>query len=51
LYNQTGKLFREIGVPTKAGKQGSMLFIIPGIGALATFSPILNYQKLSIKGI
>ncbi len=51
MYNGSGKFVKEIGIPTKGGVSGGLLSVIPGLGALASFSPRLNEKGNSVKGI
>ena len=40
-----------MGVPSKSGVSGGLLTAIPGIGAFASWSPKLNEEGNSVKGI
>jgi glutaminase len=51
MYNIAGRFIKEIGVPSKGGISGGLLSVIPGIGSIATFSPILNEDGNSVRGI
>jgi hypothetical protein len=51
MYNGAGKFTKAHGVPTKTGVSGGLLTVIPGIGAVASYSPMLNEEGNSIKGI
>lgn len=51
MYNGAGKFVKDIGIPSKSGVSGGLLSVVPGIGALVTFSPKLNPEGNSVKGI
>ena len=51
MYDGAGKFTKDHGVPTKSGVAGGLLSIIPSIGAIATWSPKLNEEGNSVKGI
>lgn len=51
MYNGAGKFTKDHGVPSKSGVSGALLTVIPGIGAVATFSPPLNPEGNSVRGI
>lgn len=51
MYNGAGKFTRAYGVPSKSGVSGGLLTVIPGIGAVATFSPRLNEEGNCVRGI
>lgn len=51
MYDFSGKFTKDYGVPTKCGRAGGLLSIIPGIGALGTWSPPLNEDGNSVRGI
>ena len=38
MYNGAGKFTRDHGVPSKSGVSGCLLTVIPGIGAVGSFS-------------
>lgn len=41
----------DLGVPAKSGVSGGLLTVIPSLGAFASFSPRLNAEGNSVKGI
>lgn len=47
----SGKFTRSIGLPMKNSITGVLITIIPSIGALVTYSPLLDKDGVSIKGI
>jgi glutaminase len=51
MYNGAGKFTKDHGVPAKSGVSGALMIVIPGIGAIGTFSPPLNDEGNSIRGI
>ena len=51
MYNGAGHFAREMGVPCKSGVSGGLLVVLPGLGSLVTFSPKLNEEGNSFKGI
>lgn len=51
MYNGAGKFTKELGVPSKSGVSGGLLTVIPGIGAVSTFSPKLNQEGNPVRGI
>ena len=51
MYNGAGKFTKEIGVPAKSGVSGGLLTIMPSIGAVASFSPRINPEGNSVRGM
>ncbi len=51
MYNGAGKFTKDHGVPTKSGVSGGLMTVIPGIGAVATWSPPLNEEGNCVRGI
>lgn len=51
MYNGAGKFTKLHGVPTKSGVSGSLLTVIPGLGAIASYSPLLNNEGNCVRGI
>lgn len=51
MYNGAGRFAKELGVPSKSGVSGNLLSVIPGMGAFATWSPPLNFEGNSVRGI
>lgn len=51
MYNGAGKFTKDLGIPSKSGVAGGLLSVVPGIGAIATWSPKLNDEGNSVKGI
>lgn len=51
MYNGAGKFTKDLGVPAKSGVSGDLMTVIPGIGAFASWSPKLNHEGNTVKGI
>lgn len=51
MYNGAGKFVKDLGIPSKSGVSGNLMSVIPGIGALVTWSPRLNAEGNTVKGI
>ena len=51
MYDGAGKFTKDHGVPTKSGVSGGLMTVIPGIGAVATWSPPLNEEGNCVRGI
>jgi glutaminase len=51
MYNGAGKFTKDHGIPTKSGVSGGLLTVVPGIGAVGSFSPPLNEEGNSVRGI
>ena len=51
MYNGAGKFTKELGVPAKSGVSGGLLTVVPSIGAMASFSPRLNPEGNTVRGI
>jgi glutaminase len=51
MYNGAGKFVKDWGVPSKSGVAGALMTIIPGIGGISSWSPKLNEEGNTVKGI
>jgi glutaminase len=51
MYNGAGKFTKELGVPAKSGVSGGLLTVIPSLGAFASFSPKINTEGNTVRGI
>jgi len=50
VYDGAGDFLFHFGVPSTSGISGGMLTIIPGVGALASYSPLVDKNKMSVRG-
>jgi len=51
LYEASGKVAVQVGVPAKSGVSGALLGVIPRKGAIACYSPALDDSGNSIAGL
>jgi glutaminase len=51
LYEDSGAYTVKIGLPIKSGVSGGLLAIVPGAGAIATYSPPLDRAGNSVAGL
>lgn len=50
LYDTTGDWFYRVGLPGKSGVGGGILAVVPGVCAIAAFSPPLDSSGNSVRG-
>jgi len=51
MYDGAGSFIKDLGVPSKSGVSGGLLSVIPGLGAFSTWSPPLNNEGNTVRGI
>lgn len=51
MYDGAGRWMAEVGIPAKSGVSGGLLGTLPGQLGVATFSPRLNKEGNSVRGV
>ncbi len=51
MYNRAGEWAYRVGVPAKSGVSGGILAVIPGKAGIATFSPPIDANGNSVRGL
>ncbi len=51
MYNSAGEWLYDVGMPAKSGVSGGVLAVLPGQLGIAAFSPPLDPQGNSVRGI
>ena len=51
MYNASGTFFHQVGLPAKSGVGGGVILIVPRLMGICIFSPRLDKQGNSVRGI
>jgi glutaminase len=51
MYNFAGEWVYKVGLPAKSGVSGGIMVVVPNQGGIAVFSPLLDGNGNSIRGI
>lgn len=51
MYNGAGQWIVDVGVPAKSGVGGGVIGVVPGVCGFATFSPRLDENGNSLRGV
>ncbi|NEQ49973.1 MAG: glutaminase A [Leptolyngbya sp. SIO3F4] len=51
MYNRAGEWAYRVGMPAKSGVSGGILAVIPGKAGIATFSPPIDSNGNSVRGL
>ena len=51
MYDFSGEYAFSVGLPAKSGVSGSLVIVIPNVGSFAIFSPRLDSNHNSVRGI
>eukprot|EP00873_Tetraselmis_striata_P038038 jgi/Tetstr1/458302/TSEL_000341.t1 len=51
MYNGAGKWITEVGIPAKSGVAGLVMGVVPGVCGIAVFSPRLDQNGNSFRGV
>ncbi|MEO1621688.1 MAG: glutaminase, partial [Cyanobacteria bacterium J06632_3] len=51
MYNRAGEWAYRVGIPAKSGVSGGIIAVIPGKAGIATFSPLIDKNGNSVRGV
>ncbi|MGB5916022.1 MAG: glutaminase A [Phormidesmis sp.] len=51
MYNRAGEWAYRVGIPAKSGVSGGILAVVPGKAGIATFSPPIDKNGNSVRGL
>lgn len=51
MYNFAGEWAYRVGIPAKSGVSGGIMAVVPGQAGIAVFSPLLDAQGNSVRGV
>lgn len=51
MYNRAGEWAYRVGIPAKSGVSGGIIAVVPGKAGIATFSPLIDKNGNSVRGI
>lgn len=51
MYNRAGEWAYRVGIPAKSGVSGGILAVVPGKAGIATFSPPIDQNGNSVRGL
>ncbi|NJM95841.1 MAG: glutaminase A [Phormidesmis sp. RL_2_1] len=51
MYNRAGEWAYRVGIPAKSGVSGGIIAVVPGKAGIATFSPLIDANGNSIRGL